>query len=194
MLYVVHGTIGIGGRTYADGEAWYGTNAVSVDVGTAGATIWRWEFQRSAAPPPKAAPGAIRSMLKLSADLETLPAGDLLLRGDSVAFPPGGRAYRHVHQGPGIRCLLEGGIRIDAHGASTSYGPGGAWYESGPDPVFAQSAVDRPSRFIRVMILPAAQLGKSSIRYVDESDRDRPKSQSYQVFVDTLISAQRGPF
>jgi hypothetical protein len=176
MLYVVHGAIVIGGRTYTDGEAWHGTNGVSLQVGNAGATIWRWELQGSVAAPPEAAPGAVRSTLKLSADLDTLPAGDLLLRGDSVAFPPGGCAYRHVHQGPGIRCLIEGGIRIDAHGTSTSYGPGGAWYESGPEPVFAQGAADRPSRFIRVMILPAALLGKSSIRYVDEADRDRPKS------------------
>ena len=62
------------------------------------------------------------------------------MRGDSVAFPPGGCAYLHRHQGPGIRCLVEGGIRIDTHGRSTSYGPGGAWYETGPDPVFAQAA------------------------------------------------------
>ena len=61
-----------------------------------------------------------------------MPKGELLMRGDSVAFPPGGCAYRHRHQGPGIRCLIEGGIRIDTHGRSTSYGPGGAWYESGP--------------------------------------------------------------
>jgi hypothetical protein len=192
MLYVVHGAVIIGGRTYANGKAWYGTNAVSVQAGTAGATVWRWEFERSAATPPERALRAERSTLKLSADLDTLPAGDLLFRGDSVTFPPGGCAYRHAHQGPGIRCLLEGGIRIDAHGTSTSYGPGGAWYESGPDPVFAQGAADRPSRFIRVMILPAALLGKSSIRYVDESDRDRPKSQSYEVFVDALISVRLG--
>ena len=60
---------------------------------------------------------------KLSAYLETMPKGDLLMRGDSVAFPPGGCAYTHVHQGPGIRCMIEGGIRIDTHGRSTSYGP-----------------------------------------------------------------------
>ena len=48
------------------------------------------------------------------------------MRGDSVAFPPGGCAYLHRHQGPGIRCLIEGGIRIDTHERSTSFGPGGA--------------------------------------------------------------------
>ena len=58
-----------------------------------------------------------------------------------------------------IKFTDEGGVRIDTHGASTSYGPGGAWFESGPEPVFAQGA-DRPTRFVRVMVLPRALLGK----------------------------------
>jgi hypothetical protein len=84
-----------------------------------------------------------------------------------VAFPPGGCAYLQTHQGPGIRCLIEGGIRIDTHGTSTSYGPGGPWFESGPEPVFAQAAIDRPSRFVRVMILPRTLVGKSSLQLVN---------------------------
>jgi hypothetical protein len=126
--------------------------------------------------------------VKLVALLATLPAGDLLLRGDSVAFPPGGCAFLHSHQGPGIRCLIEGGIRIDTHGRSTAYGPGGAWYESGPDAVFAQAAADRPSRFIRVMVLPRALLGKSSIQLLNEEDKNKPRSQEYKIFADIPIA------
>ena len=130
--------------------------AVRLKAGAGGATIWRWELaagnRRRRSPSGR---DRVISREKLSARLETLPQGALLLRGDSVAFPPGGCAYLHRHQGPGIRCLLEGGIRIDTHGHSTSYGPGSPWYESGPEPVFAQAA-DRPTRFIRVMILPMA--------------------------------------
>jgi hypothetical protein len=124
---------------------------------------------------------------KLTAYLETLPKGDLLMRGDSVAFPPGGVAFLHRHQGPGIRCLYEGGIRIDTHRRSTSYGPGGAWYETGPDPVFAQAAADRPSRFIRVMMLPRALAGKSSIEYLNDEDKAKPKTQSYKIYADAPI-------
>jgi hypothetical protein len=109
------------------------------------------------------------------------------MRGDSVAFPPGGCAYLHTHQGPGIRCLIEGGIRIDTDGVSTSYGPGSPWYESGPEPVFAQAAMDRPSRFIRVMILPRALAGKSSLQLVNEADRARPRAQQYKIFADAPI-------
>ena len=120
--------------------------------------------------------------------LDPVPAGELLMRGDSVAFPPGGCAYLHTHQGPGIRCLIDGGIRIDTHGRSTSYGPGGAWFESGPEPVFAQGA-DRATRFVRVMILPRALMGKSSIAYVNEEDKARPKSQQYKIYVDAPIAS-----
>ena len=120
--------------------------------------------------------------------MRPLPKGALLLRGDSVAFPPGGCAYLHRHQGPGIRCLLEGGIRIDTRGHSHSYGPGGAWYETGPDGVFAQAA-DRPTRFIRVMVLPLAYLGKSSVEYLNEEDKAKPKAQQYKIFADMPLTA-----
>ena len=61
--------------------------------------------------------------------------------------------------------------------------PGGAWFESGPEPVLARAAQE-PTSFVRVMILPAALRGKSSIRYVRAEDAAKPKTQKYQVFVD----------
>ena len=189
MIFVVHGAVTIDGRTFGDGETWFGEGPLAMTPGEAGVTCWRFEL----APSSDASQVAGRDVVshaKLSVPLDRLPAGDLLLRGDSVAFPPGGCAYRHTHQGPGIRCLIEGGIRIDTHGRSTSYGPGGAWFESGPEPVFAQGA-DRPTRFIRVMILPRALLGKSSIAYVNAEDKAKPKSQQYKIYVDAPISWPR---
>ncbi len=187
MIFVVHGSATIGGRSVGDGETWHGEDAVTLTPGPSGVTCWRWELVRAdAAEAVGATPGVITHD-KISALLDTLPKGELLIRGDSVGFPPGGCAYLHKHQGPGIRCLIEGGIRIDTHGRSTSYGPGGAWYESGPEPVFAQAATDRPSRFIRVMILPRAIVGKSSIQYVNEADKTKPRVQQYKIYVDAPI-------
>ena len=103
-------------------------------------------------------------------------------------FPARGTALLHTHQGPGIRCLREGEIRIDTEGRSASYGPGGAWFESGPEPVFAQASLDVPSRFIRAMVLPRSLLGASSIRYVNDEDRNKPKSQRYRVFSEIPIA------
>jgi hypothetical protein len=188
MIFVTHGSATIDRRPIGDGEAWAGEGDVEIVPQAQGACLWRFELAARGVPDDGAISGVSR--LKLAAALETLPKGELLLRGDSVAFPPGGCAYLHRHRGPGIRCLVEGGIRIDTHGRSTSYGPGGAWFESGPEPVFAQAAADRTTRFVRVMVLPRELLGKSSIQYVSEEDKAKPKSQSYKIFADLPIAFQ----
>lgn len=186
VIFVVHGAIVVGDKLLRNDEAWNGEAAVTVKAGREGAAVWRWELARDDSAGTAAGSGVV-SREKLAAVLETLPQGPLLMRGDSVAFPAGGCAYLHRHQGPGIRCLIEGGIRIDSHGRSTSYGPGCAWYENGPEPVFAQAA-DRPTRFIRVMILPQAYLGKSSVEYLNEADKAKPKTQQYKIYADRPIA------
>lgn len=114
--------------------------------------------------------------------------GERLMRCDRVDFPPGGVAYTHTHQGPGIRVLLHGDIRIDTGGESHAYKPLEAWFESGPVPVFAAASETEPTAFVRCMILPAELQGKSSIRYVHAEDADKPKPQRYRVYVDEPLS------
>jgi quercetin dioxygenase-like cupin family protein len=189
MIYLVRGSAMIGTRALALGEVWHGEDAVTAQAGEAGVTLWRWELS-TGAPAAWNSPSTVMSREKLSAPLVTLPQGELLWRGDSVGFPPGGCAYLHRHQGPGIRCLIDGTLRVDTGGQSHQYGVGDAWYESGPEPVFAQAG-DRATRFIRVMILPRALIGKSSIQYVNAEDKDKPKSQQYQVFVDAPLTRPR---
>jgi hypothetical protein len=189
MIFVAHGSVTVGSaasaeRTFKADEAYSGEGAITLKAGSEGATLWRWELVSGGA----AAAAGMVTREKLNATLDTLPKGELLLRGDSVAFPPGGCAFLHRHQGPGTRCVFEGAIRIDTHGKSTSYGPGGAWYETGPDPVFAQASAEKPTRFIRVMILPRALIGKSSIEYLNEDDKAKPKSQSYKLYADMPIA------
>ena len=191
MIYVVHGAITLGDQNLQEDAAFGSERAVTCKADRAGATLWRWELADGDA--TAASGDGVVSREKLSARLDTMPKGAVLLRGDSVAFPAGGCAYLHRHQGPGIRCLLHGGIRIDTKGHSTSYGPGGAWYESGPEPVFAQAAADAPTRFVRVMILPMAYLARSSVEYLREEDKAKPKSQSYKIFVDMPIAIATSP-
>lgn len=183
-LYLAHGQLSADGEDIAADSMWYGRGPVGLRGGQSGAAVWRFELAPEGSLLPTLPGGASR--LKLVSRLEGPDADEVLLRGDSVAFPPGGCAYLHRHQGPGIRCLIEGGIRIDTDGRSTSYAPGGAWFEAGPEPVFAQAA-DVPSRFVRVMVLPAALKGKSSISYVNAEDVAKPKSQSYRGYLDTPI-------
>ncbi len=192
MIFVVHGAVTIDGKAFADGEAWHSEGAASLKPGPGGVTCWRFELAPAGGGGSIASGPGVTSLQKLTALLDTMPKGELLMRGDSVAFPPGGCAFPHTHWGPGIRCLIEGGIRIDSLGRSTSYGPGAAWYETGTDPVFAQGSVDRPSRFIRVMILPRELLGKSSFRFVNEADKAKPRVQQYKIFVDAPITAPVG--
>ena len=188
MIFVVHGALTTDGRTLGDGEAFGSEGAVTLKPGKDGVTCWRWDFFTDGTRGSAICGPGIRSQEKLSAVLETIPKGELLIRGDSVGFPPGGCAFLHKHWGPGIRCVLDGGIRIDTQGHSTSYGPGSPWYETGADPVFAQAAADRPTRFIRVMILPRDLLGKSSFQFVNEEDKAKPRVQQYKIFVDQPIT------
>ena len=185
-IYVSAGSIAVDGEDVPLDEGVVSAEAATLRAGRDGATVWRWEVGSSDA---RAGTYGHRTTLRLAGRIDpTAIADDLLIRLDSVAFPPGGAALLHTHQGPGIRCLREGEIRIDTEGRSCSYGPGGAWFESGPEPVFAQASATVPSRFIRAMILPRALLGASSIRYVNAEDRDKPKSQRYRVFAEMPVT------
>jgi len=187
VLYVVHGVVTIDGQELRDDQARLGRGAVRIATPRTGAALWRWELAPIASAASLQDSAQATSRLKLRRELAWPIADSLLMRCDSVAFPPAGCAYLHTHRGPGIRCLIEGGIRIDTEGASHCYAPGGAWFEPGPEPVFARAA-DRPTRFIRVMVLPASLKGQSSIGYVNAEDRDKPKSQRYQVYLDAPVA------
>ena len=184
-IYVASGSALVEGAGVAADNGVVLAGTALVLAGAGGATLWRWDVAPSGADPVEY---RHRAALRCSGPVEPATiADDLLLRLDSVAFPPGGTALLHTHRGPGIRCLKEGDIRIDTAGHSTTYCPGGAWFEEGPEPVFAQASASVPSRFIRSMVLPRALLGTSSIRYVKDEDRDRPKSQSYRVFAEAPV-------
>ena len=110
-----------------------------------------------------------------------------LMRHDRVDFPPGGVAYLHTHPGPGIRYLLYGSLRIETGGETHEYGPGEAWFESGPEPVLATSSESEDSAFVRVLLLPPEWAGKRTIRHVDPADDDRPRLQRATVFGESPI-------
>jgi quercetin dioxygenase-like cupin family protein len=124
----------------------------------------------------------------LAAEVSLDPTVEWLMRCDRVDFPPGGIAYRHTHPGPGIRRLLAGTIRIETGGAAHEYGPGGAWFEAGPEPVLAVASGEVPSAFVRVMLLPREWEGRRTIRYVDPADEERPKLQRATVFLEAPIA------
>ena len=123
----------------------------------------------------------------LSRRVQLDPYEDWVMRCDRIDFPPGGIAYRHTHPGPGIRYLLHGELDITTEGKMLSYGKGGAWFESGPAPVLAESSQHQQTAFVRVLILPAEWAGKRTIRYVDPADDHRPKLQKSTVYFEHPI-------
>lgn len=184
-LFVASGWVTVNGNRLGLDDGMTTIEELSVEGGAEGATVWRWELVEQNA--EIAFIGARGAIILESAIDSTLLDQGALMRLDSVAFPPAGTAMLHTHQGPGIRRLYDGLIRIDTEGHSTSYGPGGAWFEAGPEPVFAQAAHRTNTRFIRTMILPQKLAGISSISYVREEDRDKPKSQTYRSYGETLL-------
>lgn len=171
----------------AANSAWHGRAAAEVTAGAAGAALLRWELAADGRTRGELSGADTASELALAHDIELDDPGGYLMRCDRVDFPPGGIAYTHVHRGPGIRCLLAGGLRVEVNGARHDVAPGGAWFEAGPEPVLAAASEAAPTAFARVMVLPREIRGKSSIRYVRPEDADKPKLQTYRVFVDEFI-------
>jgi quercetin dioxygenase-like cupin family protein len=188
VIYVRDGetTIGAAGQTAAlpENRAWRGDGACSASGGPGGATLVRWELADADVP---AGPNLCHeARILLDADEQ------YLLRCDRVDFPPGGIAYTHTHRGPGVRMLLCGSLQVQVGGRAQDIQPGQCWFEAGPDPVLALAAKDVATSFVRCLVLPAALRGQPSIRYLLEEDRNKPRTQRYQVFVDDIITIHAG--
>ena len=181
IVYVVEGAV----EARSDGasvnitpnDARHFSGDVSLHAGDGGARVWRWELSSDGQDGPS----------KLCAEISVDEDGEYLMRCDRVDFPLGGIAYTHTHQGPGIRCLYMGEFDVTVDGHTKHLLPGEPWFEAGPDPVYAEASKSELTAFIRVMILPRRLLGQSSIRYAKAEDADKPKTQTYSVFVDEPI-------
>ena len=194
-LYVLSGEVSVefprGCTRQSAGSAWLGDDQIALLPGPAGARLLRWELAAGSEDDRLlAAPGVVTAA-KLSAEIDLDLRFGWLMRCDRVGFPKGGIAYRHVHQGPGIRYCLEGGIQIETEGHTAHYGPGEAWFESGSLPVRAPTSPAAETTFVRCFVLPRACKGRSSIRYVDPEDAAKPKPQRYAVLGERFIELAR---
>jgi quercetin dioxygenase-like cupin family protein len=190
VLYVRAGSVTVAGAPrdtrVAEGEAWHGARACRLVASEAGASVLRWELVRGPAPLKALAGGTTRGLLEHAIELD--PRAEHLMRADRVDFAPGGVARPHRHRGGGIRCLLAGALEVTVGDAPPrQVAPGGAWFESGREPVLAVAAKDEPTSFVRVAILPREIRGRTSIVYVDPEDAERGRPRTYTVFVDEPI-------
>ena len=171
----------------AEGQAWHGVGACEATAESAGATLWRWELIPGAAPAADPRAGATRVVLEHAIALD--PHAEYLMRADRVEFAPGGVALPHRHRGGGIRCLVAGALDVTVGDApARRITPGGAWFESGREPVLAVASKDDATSFIRVAILPREIRGRTSIMYVNPSDAERGRPRTYTVYVDEPIA------
>src|SRR5437016_3394212 len=122
IVYVVEGGVTIAGQPLAANSARHVAGSLGVTANAAGARLWRWELIAGARA-SALAPAPI-SRLVFVQPLALDPAARYLMRCDRVDFPLGGVAYTHTHQGPGIRCLLRGRLRVDTQGKTTPVRPG----------------------------------------------------------------------
>jgi hypothetical protein len=192
VVYVVEGRVLVSAEgpagAFAANSAWFGAGSCTVQAGTEGARLWRWELVRTPVGDDGVVSGpGVMSRPLLMSDIDLDPTIQYLMRCDRVDFPPGGIAYTHTHAGPGIRCLLRGSIEICVGDEALSRRPGEPWFERGADPVLALASSDEPTSFVRAMILPRSLLGQTSIRYVRAEDLDKPKLQEYTRFADEFI-------
>lgn len=190
-LYVVEGALRLAGDgargVLGANSAWHPDAQWTPGAGSLPTTMLRWELVAAGSPDNALIGVGVESRLALASTLPLDSARKYLLRCDRVDFPPGGVALTHTHAGAGIRCVLGGDMRIRCLGAEHAYGVLEPWFEAGTDPVFAAASATVPTAFSRVMILPRELLGRSSIRYVHEEDQNKPKNQSYQVFLDVPV-------
>jgi hypothetical protein len=190
VLYARRGALVVataaGETRVTEGRAWHGAGACEIGAADAGATALRWELVRGAAARAGELSGTSKTLLAHAIDLE--PGAEYLMRADLVEFALGGVALPHRHRGGGIRCLLSGALDVTVGDApARRVTPGGAWFESGREPVLAVASKDEPTSFVRVAILPREIRGRTSIMYVDPADAERGRPRTYTVYVDEPI-------
>lgn len=186
-VYVAGGAIRINGVELNHGEGGFVSGPFTAQPTGAGqATLLRWDIavseesgETSLNQPGIAACSRV--------DRICLASNEVVVRLDTVTFPPGSRAYRHVHAAPGTRYLLSGSLEINSDHCREMVGPGDAWFEAENSPVLAVADEKVESIFVRVLVLSPEYLGKPTITYVDPDDNGKPRQQVNNRLVDQLV-------
>jgi quercetin dioxygenase-like cupin family protein len=181
-IFVESGTVNLDGRELATGEASYCGHSCDL-VAVSACRILTWSLHQKGNVSPSLTAHPIRHMTR---EIDISP-GKQVLRLDAVTFPPGSRAWRHVHSGPGIRYLMQGSLEVVSDYGRTMMEPGDPWFEEANSAVIAIADRQQISRFARVMILPAEYLCKPTINYLDPKDEHKPRLQTNDRYIDQVI-------
>ncbi|WP_323794592.1 cupin domain-containing protein [Nisaea sp.] len=179
MLYVEVGSFLLGNTALGPGKTDFVSGPKPLPIRGVG-QICVWSIGKTPVEPPE------HCKLVKTAPLSIAP-GEVVFRLDTVGFPSGAVAYRHVHPGPGYRYLIKGALEIRSDHDSTEITPGEVWFEDTNSPVTAFNVTDGESQFVRAHLLPRDFLGKPSIKYLNDEDHDKPKLQSNHRFREHVV-------
>jgi len=158
ILYVFSGSAVVNGRHVEADSAVYSEDFAAVKAGPNGAVVWRWELVPEGDPRHLVKGENVQSELRLSRKIKMFelgPTSKWLVRLDAIVNNEGSTGL-HSHPGSGIRCLIEGQLRVvsEKGECSDNTKPGDAWYEEGAYPLVSTTDPGLKATFLRGMVLP----------------------------------------
>jgi quercetin dioxygenase-like cupin family protein len=129
----------------------------------------------------------------LGCEAVSLPPNGWALRLDEVAFPVGAIAHRHTHSGSGWRHLVSGALRIEAEHDTSVMNVGDSWFEPAHSPVRAVALQGAGvARFVRCMVIPLADVGRSTFQLCTPKDAELPRLQMTHRHFDHVVQVEAG--
>jgi len=158
IVYIYKGSATVNGQLLKEDAAVYSQDVTTIQAGPNGAWVWRWDLVRTSEPNNLAHGEGIESRLRMSRRVrmfELVPTSKWLFRLDAIVDNEGSTGL-HSHPGSGIRCMLEGHLRVESDKGESSDNrqPGDAWYEEGSYPLVSTSDPGEKATFLRGMVLP----------------------------------------
>jgi hypothetical protein len=158
IVYIYDGSATVNGQPVEKDSAIYCPDVTTIKAGPKGSQIWRWDLVRTSEPNNLARGEGIKSHLRMSRRIrmfELVPTSKWLFRLDCIVNNEGSTGL-HSHPGSGIRCMLEGHLRVESEKGecSDNWRPGDTWYEEGSYPLVSTSDPGEKATFLRGMVLP----------------------------------------
>jgi len=158
IIYVWNGSADINNKTIETDSAVYAEDFASIKAGPNGAILWRWELVPETDQIHLLKGKGVDSILRKSRKVkmfELVPTSKWLFRLDCIIDNEGSTGL-HSHPGSGIRCMLNGQLRVesDKGESSDNRNPGDCWYEEGAYPLISTSDPGNKATFLRGMVLP----------------------------------------
>jgi quercetin dioxygenase-like cupin family protein len=193
VIYVIKGPILVNGTQIEEGQGVLEQGEMTLQIADDVTEYLRWELLPAGSPVKdilssfKASDSSYGQSLNKRADFVNLPDAETGIRLDTVTFPPGTRAYRHVHASCGIRYILRGNLEINTDEGLYLVEQGQAWFEGANSPVLAIASEEVETQFVRLMLLPVDYHGKLTITYVDPADDDKPRENINNRLLDEIV-------